>query len=973
MLETKVRGPSITKGGVAAKETVLGDPSESKGAVRARNLLSKSFCMLLLSSAALLGQAPVLFYSDLTSAPNAGGENNNGAYVTVYGNYLGTSQGSSSISVGGGAMVNCWTWGATFLWYQKITCQLGPGAVTGNIAVSVNGQSSNTLPFAVAPGNIYFVSPTGNDHGAGSFTAPWLTLLEARDTMQPGDITYAMNGVTQSTDDGTGWDSAFLLSGGGQGKWCSPTGSPRALVAYPGATVTIGNSTGGLPDFGLRTSDCQGNWVFSGISFRGQNPALTGFGVNYRFIASDITCPYTLGTGGSACFETSQSSAIYFYGNHVYNAGASNASALFQGVYFSTDSNAVDMGWNLVENVHGCRGVQVHSSPLGSGGASDPTGHDQYNISIHDNTIHDTQCDGLIVDTVNPSEGPVTVYNNVIYNAGIGPNNPENTGGWNCINIPGSTANGPAGSGTIEIFNNTLYSCGTYDTPPYENANNAIAENGDEAKGAPAIYLHIRNDLMDQVTTSLFPAGVPYVVIWDPVTGEPCTDSQVCPWLFGANNLMYGAGSPVEDLTEITATVSANPLLVSTSIPDLHLTAGSPAIQAGAVIGSVSLYGVNNTGRDHDGLQRGLVPSIGAYELYGSTGGNPTVTVTPPGASLVTGQTQQFSATVAGGGNNAVTWSMNPAFGTLTALGLYTAPSSAATPQSVAITATSVANPGAWATATVVVNPTPIAIALTPAAASLNASQTLQFTATVTGTTNTAATWSISPTLGTLSASGLYTAPSTISNTQVVTVTAASAADLAVTATAKVTLLPAGAYTLSFTLVGGTSVQVNWKSPGGGLHDWIGLSSVGSPDYWYLVQQKTSGAATGSFVTPLPATGIWVFRYFLGNTYRIAAASPQLSVGVSGFSVTGTPATVSAGSPVNVLWTAPSGRAPGDSVELFAAGVSDLYPIYVQYLSGAAGTFEINAPSTPGQYQLRYLMSGNGWVAAALSSTITVP
>jgi uncharacterized protein (TIGR03437 family) len=575
----------------------------------------KLLCILALSAPAMWAQAPVLFFSDIASGPNTGGENGNGAYVTIYGNYFGASQASSIATAGGGAMVNCKVWGAAWLWYQKIACQLGPNAATGDIVVAVNGLASNPLPFTVTTGNIYFVSTTGSDNNAGSFAAPWATLLNARNVMQPGDITYALDGVSQPGDDGTGWDAAFLLSGGGQGTWCSASGPPRALVAYPGASVTIGNPAGGLPDFGLRTSDCQGNWVFSGISFRGQGPALAASGSNYRFSGSDITCPYSEGIGGGACFQTSQATYVYFYGNHVYNAGAADASALFQGVYFSTDSNYVDMGWNLVENVHGCRGVQVHSSPLGSGGPSDPTGHDQYSISIHDNTIHDTQCDGIIVDTVDPSQGPVSVYNNVIYNAGLGPDNPDDSGGWNCINIPGSTENGRDGSGTVEIFNNTLFACGTFTTPPYLSENNGIAENGDEEQDAPAIYVHIRNNLIYSVATALDPAGVPYFVVWNPATGELCANSDICPWLYGTNNLLYGAGPPVTDLTEIVASVNADPLVASTSLPDLHLTSRSPAGQAGASIGGVTVFGMDNTGRDHDGLPRPAIPAIGAYEI----------------------------------------------------------------------------------------------------------------------------------------------------------------------------------------------------------------------------------------------------------------------------------------------------------------------------------------------------------------------
>jgi uncharacterized protein (TIGR03437 family) len=598
----------------------------------------KLLCTLALASFSLWAQAPVLFFSDITSGPNTGGENGNGAYVTIYGNYFGASQGSSTATAGGGVMVNCKIWGAAWLWYRKLTCQLGPAAASGNLAVTVNGQSSNPLPFTVASGNIYFVSTAGSDNNPGSFASPWGTLLNARNVMQPGDITYIMNGVSQSSDDGTGWDSALLLSGGGQGNWCSASGLPRAMVAYPGATVTIGNPTGGSPDFGMRTSDCQGNYVFAGIGFRGQAPAQPGSGANYRFVAGDITCPYTQGSGGGACFGTSQASYIYFYGNHVYNAGAVNASALFQGVYFSTDSNYVDMGWNLVENVRGCRGVQVHSSPLGSGGPSDPTGRDQYAISIHDNTIHDTQCDGIVVDTVDPSQGPVSVYNNVVYNAGQGPDNPEQSGAWNCIDIPGSTANGPNGSGTVEVFNNTLFACGTFANPPYGSDNNGIAENGDESEGAPAIYVHSRNNLIYSVATALYPAGVPYFVAWNPVTGGLCANTDICAWLYGTNNLLYGGGPPVTDLTEIVGSMNEDPLLVSTSLPDLHLTSGSPAAQAGFSVGGVAVFGIDNTGRDHDGFPRPAVPAIGAYEI-------PYTSETPfVVASATAGQVEPFAA-----------------------------------------------------------------------------------------------------------------------------------------------------------------------------------------------------------------------------------------------------------------------------------------------------------------------------------------
>jgi hypothetical protein len=89
----------------------------------------------------------------------------------------------------------------------------------------------------------------------------------------------------------------------------------------------------------------------------------------------------------------------------------------------------------------------------------------------------------------------------------------------------------------------------------------------------------------------------------------------------------------------------------------------------------------------------------------------------------------------------------------------------------------------------VTLNPTAaVSVSLNPASVSLKASQTQQFTATVSNTSNTAVTWSISPAVGTISASGLYTAPSSVTSQQAVTVKATSRADTTKSASATVTL-----------------------------------------------------------------------------------------------------------------------------------------------------------------------------------------
>ncbi len=99
-------------------------------------------------------------------------------------------------------------------------------------------------------------------------------------------------------------------------------------------------------------------------------------------------------------------------------------------------------------------------------------------------------------------------------------------------------------------------------------------------------------------------------------------------------------------------------------------------------------------------------------------------------------------------------------------------------------------------------------ISMTPTSASLTATGTQQFTATVTGQSNSAVTWSINPQVGTISSTGLYTAPATIAASQTVTVTAISQANAALSAWGTVTLstsTPTNLVLPNMTISSGTS------------------------------------------------------------------------------------------------------------------------------------------------------------------------
>jgi RHS repeat-associated protein len=186
---------------------------------------------------------------------------------------------------------------------------------------------------------------------------------------------------------------------------------------------------------------------------------------------------------------------------------------------------------------------------------------------------------------------------------------------------------------------------------------------------------------------------------------------------------------------------------------------------------------------------------------------------TPTAVTLYAGQTQLFSASAVNTSNAALIWTISPAgLGTISSTGLYIAPASIATAQTVTVTATSQANSSATASGTVTLSPPVVVSGFTPTAVTLYAGQTQQFSASAVNTSNAAVTWTISPAgAGTISSTGLYTAPASIATAQTVTVTATSQADSSATASGTITLSPPISVTVSpttATLYGGQTQQL---------------------------------------------------------------------------------------------------------------------------------------------------------------------
>ena len=182
-----------------------------------------------------------------------------------------------------------------------------------------------------------------------------------------------------------------------------------------------------------------------------------------------------------------------------------------------------------------------------------------------------------------------------------------------------------------------------------------------------------------------------------------------------------------------------------------------------------------------------------------STGG--AVSISPTSASVATNTTAQFSATVSNS-SSGVYWSVNGVIGgnltagTVSTTGLYTAPATVPSPATVTVTATSLSDTTQSASATITVTAgTAISLTISPSTSSVYTGRTLQFSTTFNTTANTGVTWEVNSTIGgdathgTISSSGLYTAPPTVPSPANVTITAISQADPTKTATATVTIV----------------------------------------------------------------------------------------------------------------------------------------------------------------------------------------
>lgn len=526
---------------------------------------------------------PQLLFTDLVSGPRSGNSDPTlgpgGAIVTVWGRGLGASQGASRLRIGGvEAPIHQWANATTPAdlysrhGLQMVAFLIPEGVAVGpqTIEATVDGQVTNTLPFTVRDqGAIHFVAPNGNDNNAGTYAAPWATMGHAVDEMSPGDLTYALDGVVADTTHQ--FHGCINLANDGTAQ------RPQALLAYPGAQVDIGgNCDSPFGNFNGGTNAAARHWVVSKMRLLGGGQAAIPGHEGYRIVGN-----YVAMTNPE---DNCQSGAIYATGNDVYILGNQvtqtardnpSVSKLCHTIYVTgrregcggrcpTESNR-EIGWNLLDDNYDNRGINIYSE---QGEAAFIEGH-----RVHDNYLINHRGDGILIGYYVTGEN--WFYNNVLINTGLGPEWGGEISGHYAFQINGGhESDRPT---TLHIWNNTILGGGYPD-----NDDSAAIAWGPRG----AVTLDLKNNI---------------VVINDVPYLSP--SSSPLPGTTGPN-LWFGRGpAPAQD----QGALNADPLFVDPNAGDLHLSAGSPALDRGTPTSAAV---------DFDGNPRPAGPAfdLGAYE-----------------------------------------------------------------------------------------------------------------------------------------------------------------------------------------------------------------------------------------------------------------------------------------------------------------------------------------------------------------------
>jgi hypothetical protein len=567
--------------------------------------------------------APLVLYTDILSGPITGGENNKGIYLSIFGKNFGSTGLGTKVKVYiNNVEVDNYRYlgasrGRTDI--QQLTVQVGalgnptPG-VALPIKVVVNGTASNTdHTFIANPGHIYFVDNVAGSDSTGiaddiahpyrhvqitstnngdtvGHTCPYSAAMASATTegvwgrVMPGDVIVLRGGTW--TD--IGRDGFFLRIQDKSGS--APTGAtgtgPITVMGYPGETAYI-NQTVPAPasadassrdgiSGGIASADSArqgygcGAWVtlanlkiesgYDEATISTEAGYLNPNGSHWRVVNNELSARsadnnYSAKGGGVSGAGTGE----YFLGNYIHDVycGENYADSPLQNHGFYIDgAGSYEIAYNSIYNIHGGNGIQTYST----------SGTNITNVLVHHNIINGIGKHGFNV--ADSSGSGFVYYDNIVMNTAYSGLR------FNTLDLAGA-----------KFYNNTFYNANLSGSEIYGVIQNTGA---DFTAGA----MDVRNNIfIGASAATLFQGGQAFVS-----SGF-------------SNNLWHNGSGP----TLGSNVQTGDPQFVSTApgSVDMHLKAGSPAIDAGS--GSVTSV----VRFDYDatvGRPQGSGFDIGAFE-----------------------------------------------------------------------------------------------------------------------------------------------------------------------------------------------------------------------------------------------------------------------------------------------------------------------------------------------------------------------
>jgi len=306
-----------------------------------------------------------------------------------------------------------------------------------------------SISLSAQSGSTYYVSKSGSNNNSGSFTAPWLTIQHAANTVTAGATVYVGSGVYN--------ESVNFPSSGTASSYIT-------FENYPGQNPVIDGT-------GLTPSGTQGLVNIVNQSYL----TVSGFEIrNYTTSKAAVT--------PAGIWVTGSGSGLNLLNNIVHNITTTtekNGNAFGIAVY-GTSSTPIT---NLTIS-----GNQVYSLKTGQSESVNVDGNVTY-FSITNNIVHDN--DNIGIDTIGfEGVGPTgydqakygEVSGNTVYNiSGI-----HNPGEGNSYDADGLYCDGCA---YVVFERNTVYAC------------DLNMEAASEHKGHSSSYVTIRNNIFYDANT----------------------------------------------------------------------------------------------------------------------------------------------------------------------------------------------------------------------------------------------------------------------------------------------------------------------------------------------------------------------------------------------------------------------------------------------------------------------------------------